>query len=384
MSASHVLNVALVAACPYPVPQGSQVYFTNTARALETQGIAARLVVYGYGVGEAATGLTVHPAWAGLPGARKTAAGPSLAKPFLDLSLARTLRQVVRDHQIDVVGAHNYEGLIVALSAGVRPIVYHAHNAMADELPHYFRRSRLAESFGRWLDRTFPKRADHVVVPHGRLAEYLVACGCSQERVSVVPPPHEAEGIEAPAGRNGSPAVLYAGNLDAYQNLPHLYRVMDRVREGLPDAELHIATASRSQNGRNGFPPYVRVTHTPDMDSLRGALAQDAVFVCPRVSWSGYPIKLLNAMAAGMAIVCTESAAHPLTDQRTALVVPDGDVEAFAGAVTRALTDPSLRAALGARAREALVAHHSPEIVGRRLAEIYRGLETERTNRLCR
>ena len=377
MSAPHALNAALVAACPYPVPQGSQVYFTNTARALQTQGIAPRLVVYGYGIGEAAADLIVNPAWAGPPWARKTTAGPSLAKPFLDLGLVRTLRQVVRDHRIDVVGAHNYEGLIVALAAGARPIVYHAHNAMADELPYYFRQSRIAEALGRWLDRTFPKRADHVVAPHERLAEYLVACGCSPERVSVVPPPHDALDIDPPrrtAGQNGSPVVLYAGNLDAYQNLPHLYRVMDRVREGLPDAVLHVATADRSRNGSNGFPPYVRVTDTPDMDSLRGALSQDAVFVCPRVSWSGYPIKLLNAMAAGMAIVCTESAAYPLTDQRTGLVVRDGDVEAFADAVTRALTDPSLRAALGAGARDALVAHHSSEIVGRRLAEIYRGL----------
>ena len=116
-------RVAMVAACPYPVPQGSQVLLRDTALALHDRGHDVHLVVYGYGIGENHTGLPIHRC-RHVPGARKTAAGPSLAKPVLDVALAATLRRVVRTHHLDVVHAHNYEGLLVALAAHTRPIVY--------------------------------------------------------------------------------------------------------------------------------------------------------------------------------------------------------------------------------------------------------------------
>jgi hypothetical protein len=67
--------------------------------------------------------------------------------------------------------------------------------------------------------------------------------------------------------------------------------------------------------------PALSLMRNPRM--VQPALAPDAVVACPRVSWSGYPIKLLNAMAAGKAIVACASAAYPLTHERDGLVVPD-------------------------------------------------------------
>ena len=46
------LRVAMVSACPYPVPQGSQVFLRETALTLLNLGHEVHLVVYGYGVGE--------------------------------------------------------------------------------------------------------------------------------------------------------------------------------------------------------------------------------------------------------------------------------------------------------------------------------------------
>ncbi|MCF6283812.1 MAG: glycosyltransferase family 4 protein [Candidatus Hydrogenedentes bacterium] len=357
------LRIALVSACPYPVPQGSQVFLRDNALALKARGHDVRLVVYGYGEGRDHSGLHIHRCHR-IPGEGRTKAGPSLVKPLQDLALAKTLRDVVRRERIDAVIVHNYEALLVGLLAGKRPLIYHAHNAMSDELPYYFGGSRHAERLGRWLDRTFPRRADRVIVPHRRLAGHLIVRGCDHTKVSIIPPPVRVGDFEASVAREAIPPVIYTGNLDAYQNLGLLFAAMEQVRKRLPDARLQIATPDKAAY------PDAEVVPIRGFDSLHRLLAQDSVLALPRVSWSGYPIKLLNAMAAGKAIVACQSAAYPLTDGVDGLVVPDDDVDAFAEALHRLLIDAKLRHTLGRAARTAAEQAHDPEAVGEQLENV--------------
>ncbi len=370
---SRPLNIAVVGACAYPVPQGSQVYLRNTALALRDAGHSVRLVTYGYGVGEDLSGLPLHRA-ANVPGARWTGSGPTLAKPLQDALLVRTLRQVVRDHRVDIVDAHNYEALAVALVAGTRPIVYHAHNALADELPHYFPNRANAAALGRAFDRTLPRRADLVIAPHEELGAYLLGAGCAADRVRTVPPPIDLDSFVASPQKPGIPALLYAGNLDPYQNLDLLGPVMHRVRAAVPEAELVIATGATRSAALLRAAEFGRVVREDSLDAALRDLQCGAIFVCPRISWSGYPMKLLNAMAAGLPIVCSESAGHPFTGEHDALLVADNDAEAFAQAVLRLLRDAGLRARLGAAARHTAERRHSFAAVRVQLDALFRAL----------
>jgi glycosyltransferase involved in cell wall biosynthesis len=168
--------------------------------------------------------------------------------------------------------------------------------------------------------------------------------------------------------------VLYAGNLDRYQNFGLLAEAMRLLRGQLPEARLRVAQHSMSAASLAG------VEHVPlaDLAALRVLLAEDAVFALPRVSWSGYPMKLLNAMASGHAVVACAGAAHPIEHEVNGLVVPDNDAAAFAEALHRCLTDPALRARLGAAARQTVLAEHSRGIVAAALDSILQqtGLRT--------
>jgi glycosyltransferase involved in cell wall biosynthesis len=75
------------------------------------------------------------------------------------------------------------------------------------------------------------------------------------------------------------------------------------------------------------------------------------VFICPRTSWSGYPIKLLNAMSASLPVVACESSAHPVQDGKTGIIVPDDDVEAMTDAVLSLLDDQYRRRKFGSAGR---------------------------------
>jgi glycosyltransferase involved in cell wall biosynthesis len=360
------MRIAMIGACPFPVPQGSQTLIADTARAMQQAGHEVHLITYGYGIGDAPGDLTVHQTRT-LPCAHKTTAGPSFLKPLLDTFLAAAIRRVTREHAIDIVHAHNYEALIAALAAGVRPIVYHAHNAMADELPYFIRPKSGARALGRWLDRTFPRRADAIIAPHQRLAEYLVDCGCGAGHIAVIPPSVDATAFSVSDRTVDTPPVLYTGNLDAYQNLRLLFEAMEILRDSVPEARLIIATAQQ-----DGDASRTEFAHTPDFDSLCATLSEDAVVACSRVSWSGYPIKLLNAMAAGKAIVCCESAAHPLVNERSGLIVPDDDARAFADALHSCIADGGLRSRLGTAARAQVLRDHAPATIAPQIEALYK------------
>lgn len=359
------LRIAMVGACPYPVPQGSQVFLRETALALRQRGHDVCLVVYGHGLGEEESDLPVYRALR-LPGAARTAAGPSPGKPFLDLALLWKLKQVVRRRAIDIVCPHNYEALAVALASRRRPVVYFAHNALADELPYYFKHKQGARLAGQWFDRLLPRRADLVIAPHQRLAGHLAVRGCDPGKIAVVPPPMDAEQFAPARQSTEMPPVLYAGNLDSYQNLGLLLEAMRLVRKRAPEAQLQIATPIREASV-----PGAEIIATPDFQALRAAMLHDSVFAVPRISWSGYPIKLLNAMAAGKAVVACESAAYPIVHGTTGLVVPDNDEHAFAKALLELLMTPSLRRSLGHSAREAILHDHHPPRVAQTLEESF-------------
>jgi glycosyltransferase involved in cell wall biosynthesis len=353
----------MVGACPFPVPQGSQVLIQDTARQVQRLGHEVHVVVYGYGVGDDPPDLTIHRCGS-VPGEGKTKAGPSWVKSFQDAALVGTLRHVVREHSIDLVHAHNYEGLAVALVAGTRPVVYHAHNAMVDELPHYFGHLSPARGAGGMLDRLLPRRADHIIAPHQTLAAYLRARGCI-DKVSVIPPAVDVGQFESTRAWGEAPSVLYAGNLDAYQNLPFLMNVMSRVRVQMPEAHLRIVS-----NAQASLPDWVSLVPA-DFASLRRALAEDVVVACPRTSWSGYPIKLLNAMAAGKAIVACAGSAHSLTDGVNGCVVANNDEEAFAEAVCGLLRDSAARRRLGEAALRTATEHYDPGQVAKQIDAVY-------------
>jgi glycosyltransferase involved in cell wall biosynthesis len=134
---------------------------------------------------------------------------------------------------------------------------------------------------------------------------------------------------------------------------------MDRVLAEVPGTELVVATPDPRITETRGLVEHARVVRTHSLADVVRQLQRDIIFVCPRISWSGYPIKLLNAMAAGLAIVCCESSAHPLTHQYNGLVVPDGDAETFAQSILRLLADPDLRRNLGANARKSAEERHT-------------------------
>ena len=93
-----------------------------------------------------------------------------------------------------------------------------------------------------------------------------------------------------------------------------------------------------------------------------GPLYRDAgVVISPLVTGSGLKIKLIEAMAAGKAVVGTNITAQGVHRLVADAIVIEDDPERFADATVRLMNDHRSRRALGARALDCARRHFSPE-----------------------
>ncbi|MFN2427149.1 MAG: glycosyltransferase family 4 protein, partial [Candidatus Binatia bacterium] len=389
-------RIALVAACPFPSPQGSQVFVGQMAARLGAAGHVVHLLTYGQGVEQSGRGYRHHRI-ARIPGDDSSRSGPNLLKPVLDAMLARRLVEIVRAHDIEIVHAHNYEAAAAALVARARtgvPVVYHSHNLMGDELETYFesRPARLLASVaGRFLDRGIPPCADRTIALCEWSASRLRNAGCSDASLHVIPPAVEDNGPLAvrpedrvALGLDADDFVVgYCGNLDGYQNVPLLLEAMSRLVLGGAAGQrpLRLLIASHSVPAgfdllahKAGLGPNLRILRVSGHADARRALAGSDIVALPRRLGSGYPVKLLNYMSAAKAIVSAGCGSKVLRDGVDGIVVTDDDPQALADAIDRCRRDTAGCGILGEQARRRYLETLTWEVVLPQIEAVYAGL----------
>jgi len=354
------MRIALVLAGPYPDLRGSQVLVRQLADGIRGRGHAVHLVTYG-------------AVASGRP-------GPRPARLARDVVLVARLWRTVRREAIDLIHAHNYEAAIASLVVGRAascPVVYHGHTALAEELPLYFRARlarRLARRVGLLLDAHVPRRADFCIAVTAELGEMLRRRGVTAGDLACIAPAATPGAAAHRPRTDPNGLVCYAGNLDGYQNLGFLLASFARVRARVAAARLVLVTHAAPGALERTLGPGVEIVRAASYDEVRARLDAADVAVSPRSERAGFPMKLLNYMAAGKAIVASAGSAKCLRDGVTGRVVPDGDEAAFAAAVVELLSDAGARARLGAAARRAVEDARAWETVLDRIEAIYRNV----------
>lgn len=366
-------RIVMVAACPYPTTQGTQVYIRGLCRALVASGHEVHLVTYHFGESDLEPcGATLHRTRT-LPGYSKLRSGPSWGKPVLDLLLLQKLRKVIQAVQPDLIHAHNYEAQLLAClvrrGAGV-PVIYSAHNLMGDELESYFNHRlsrRLARSVAGLLDRELPRRADRCVTLCEAAVPALSALGLDASRIHPILPglhPDEfPENSRRPSSAVSGLRVVYAGNPDSYQDLELLFSAMASVCGQLPEARLRLVSSA-------DLGPTIELAQHCGLDARfiepfveqRWAAVASLVGACevaalPRRICRGFPIKLMNYRALGLPVVACDGAAEGIRHGEDGLVVPF-EVDAYSDALLSLLHDPSRARQMGQRARSETLREH--------------------------
>jgi glycosyltransferase involved in cell wall biosynthesis len=221
----------------------------------------------------------------------------------------------------------------------------------------------------RRFDRRHLPRYDRLIAVSAAEANALAWTG---RPVDLVPNGVSTEDFTAPPEQSGAPTLVFSGSM-AYP--PNEEGIAWFVREALPairaqapDVELLIVGRDPPAAVRAlAEPPAITVTGAvPD---IRPHLARATVIVVPIRSGGGTRLKLLEAMAAGRAVVTTTAGAAGIdvTEGREVLVADDPG--RFAEAVVELLRDAGARRRLAAAARAVAESRYDWRVVGDRYVE---------------
>ncbi len=373
-----------VYAGPFPTIQGTQTLVGQICRDLAGAGHEVHLLAYAHGTGDAAEPFVVHRL-PDRPRFRSERSGPHPAKALLDLFLAASCARLRRAIAPDIVHAHHAEALLAARLADPRrrvPLAFHLHARLGPELGTYLAPrlavpSRIA---GSAIDRLLPRLADEVIALDPESLRLLVASGFPANRARWVPPPAVVPPLpdRPPRSPGAKVRAVYAGNLDGYQGLDRLLEglalLSPSTRSGV-EVEIHTASDTRRLASRIRELGVGGVLRVRDHGPFQGAwprIASADIALVPRSLTGGAPIKLVNALAAGQAVLADRRVAAHLVHGAEAWLVDMGDPAAIAAGLERLLADGPLRARLGRGAARVAAGLHSPEATTRAIEDMYR------------
>lgn len=206
-------------------------------------------------------------------------------------------------------------------------------------------------------------------------------------RLGVALPPRGAE----PPAAGGPLRILcaarlvpvkgHAGLLDALALLRD--RGVDFVCTLAGEGELRGELERRAAAA--GLGDRVRFAGTVPHDALLAALERGDYDVSllasmerPGGLMEGVPVALIEAMAAGVVVVATDSGSvGELVDEETGVLVPHSDPPALAEALARVARDPGLRARLRAAARARVEREYDGTRTAARLAALLNGVAAD-------
>jgi 1,2-diacylglycerol 3-alpha-glucosyltransferase len=370
---SRKLTIVMVAACPFPANHGSPASIREMSEALVRLGHKVHILTYPIRQDIPVEGVDIHRVQAPFMKSNEIKVGPAWEKFIYDPLMVLKLVWLIRKHNIDVIHAHNYEGALIGWLGKIltrRPMLYNAVNSMADELPTYnFIKPRaLAVFLGKMLDILVPRTGDYVTMVSDSLKDFLLDKGVTAARLKVVPAGVNldmfAHGngakVRAKHGVGNKPLVMYTGTLDQFQRLDYLLKAMQSTLQECPEAILMIACNIMHKAHQQeylamaqelGIDKRLIFAYPVTLDDLPDYLAAADVTVVPRPECPGHPVKLLNYMAAGKAIVSFEGGGKGLHHMFNAYLAQDHDYQSLGGGIAFLLRRKDLRDILGAQAK---------------------------------
>jgi phosphatidylinositol alpha-mannosyltransferase len=326
--------------------------------------------------------VTVGPGGAGLP--RHVQVGRTLRVPFNGSvapiapgpGAAVATRRALRRLRPDVVHVHEPAVPAVGLAAlGARVPLVTTHHAWAE-------RPGLYGVVGPALRRAVAGAAVRIAVSPAAREHHAAALRMPEHDFRVVP-----NGVDvarftdaAPLGAlaGGPPTVLFVGRLERRKGLEQLVLAFARLKQARPDTRLVVVGDGPERERCEALLPAglrvdVEFLGRVPADDLPRCYAAADVFVAPALGGESFGIVLLEAMAAGAAVVASDLPGFRsvVDDGVSARLVPPGDPASLAVAIEALLDNDALRRTQTAAATEAVRAYDWPWVTAQ-VRSVYR------------
>jgi len=182
----------------------------------------------------------------------------------------------------------------------------------------------------------------------------LISIGIPEENIELVQLGLDHETYEPdPSLKSKQPSIVYLGRVKPYKNVDHAIKALAKVKETLPDATLSIAGQGGSPALYRKLQRLVQKLGVEDTVRFYGEVTTDEkvrlyqsawVFVHPS-SKEGWGNTVIESNACGTPTVAynVPGLRDSIRNEETGILIPYGDVEGLAQALSRILSDPELR-----------------------------------------
>jgi glycosyltransferase involved in cell wall biosynthesis len=306
--------------------------------------------------------------------------GPPLAGAPSPLRL-RAIAQWIGQGGFDLVLTFNFGALDALLARrlfGGPPIVHHEDGFNEDELAGQ-------KSARRWLRRLALPAAHMLVVPSRNLERIAAATwkrvatyipnGIDMVRFDEAPASDAIPGFER---RAGEVVVGTLAGLRPVKNLPRLVRAFASATRQAPGVPARLVIVGRG-------PDEARIRAEAERWGISDRLVMPGFLAHPHryvglfdifalsSDSEQFPISLVEAMAAGLPVVSTRvgDVAEIVAKSNTPFLADTSDEDALAWAMARLISDPGLRARVGADNRSKVAVQYTRAAMIARYERVY-------------
>ena len=318
---------------------------------------------------EMVDGIDVHR----VPGIRQRLYQCSIPEVACHLPMAaRVARRLLDEQRFDLAHAHFiFPDGLNALGLYRRADLPFLITAHGSDVPGYDpHRLRVAHTVLAPIWRSIVGAAAIVTCPSGVLAQ-LVRDNAPDARIEVIPNGLDVGSLDPLRQRRKQ--MLVVSKMLERKGIQYLIRALAGTDLGF---EVHVV-------GDGPYMPEIRRTIAEtgavvrlwgwldnDSEELAQLFRTSSIFVLPSES-ENFPIVLLEAMRAGLAIVTTRGTGCAEVVGDAALSVEPRSAEAIRAAIARLAGDPELCKSLGAASRARIEANFSWAAVGKQYLEAY-------------
>jgi phosphatidyl-myo-inositol alpha-mannosyltransferase len=339
------VKIGLVTPYVYPLPGGVNQHVRHLYENLRVRGHDVRIITSSHGLQSASEGDVIR-----IGKGFSVPTNGSVGTVTLSPRYISQVRDVLSREQFDLLHLHEpfvpfLSPIVLGLSTSVNIATFHAYGGFSFSyefgsrvMGPYARRlhGRIAVSAAarHFIDRYFP--GDYKVIPNGVDVDRF------------------RRAVPLARWQDGRRNLLFVGRLEPRKGLLDLLKAFRILRKtGCECRLLIVGSGPQEREARR----YVMTRRLGDVvflgrvsDDVKAQLYKTAdVFVSPATGGESFGIVLLEAMAAGTPIVCSDIHGYKgvVRRDREALLVPARKPKALAGAISTLLNDEELRAAMG-------------------------------------
>ena len=295
-------------------------------------------------------------------------------------------------HQISIIHAHMLFGPAFAAALagrllGKKVIVKLGSSGPTGEIQISQRTAR-----GRLRLTLLRHWADVIVALDGDMQAEALSAGFLPERiyrmgngidVSSFTPARSREAAKAKLEKQNKVLVLFIGRLVPQKSLPTLLKALHQAVKSCPNLHLVLVGGGIEQAALQGLVDELKlrefVTFAGNQSDVKPYLNAADIFVLPSES-EGMSNALMEGMATGLPCIATPVGANleMLDNGKYGMLVPVGNVGAWAAALVELAENPIRRMELGNAAHQRIKAEYDFSVVGARYEALYQDLTRSR------